>query len=393
MFKYLFDLLLSKLDIDGVIIDYWSEETKAYGTGSPTCKITFTTPASLRKLFLNFTLGFSEGYASGQILIEGSIERMWQIVLKNEQHFHTITFLEQLYPNNFNRKEYQKKMVQQHYDLGNDFFKLWLDENMVYSCAYYKNPSDSLEQAQLNKIDHLLRKLYLQPKQQLLDIGCGWGSLALRAAQLYDVQVLGITLSDEQYHYAREQAKALGLESKVRFELRNIQDMASYKGQFDRIVSVGMLVHVGKYNMPAFLKTIQQLVKPNGLVALHTITQKKEERMNSFIDEYIFPGAYIPSIRELIWEFPEYGFRLHDYENLGLHYAKTLREWLHRFETHSEEISQHYSEFFMRMWTLYLGCSAGSFASGALDLSQFVFSPINNFSPVSYPMTREFIYT
>jgi cyclopropane-fatty-acyl-phospholipid synthase len=244
---------------------------------------------------------------------------------------------------------------------------------MSYSCAYFKSPEDSLEQAQLQKIDHTLKKLQLQPGETLLDIGSGWGWLMIRAVQQYGVKATGITLSEEQ----------------VKVEIMDYRDLAKSGRKFDKIVSVGMFEHAGRDNFPSYMNSVQSLLNEQGIMLLHTITRPLEEPVHPWITTNIFPGGYIPSLREIIHLLPEYDFHAMDIESLRMHYAMTLDQWSLRYSNHIDKVRELYGERFVRMWDLYLKTSASSFRVGGLGLHQILFSKgINN----SLNMTRDYIY-
>jgi cyclopropane-fatty-acyl-phospholipid synthase len=260
---------------------------------------------------------------------------------------------------------------------------------MLYTCAYFKNPQMSLEDAQKAKIEHILKKLQLKRGDTLLDIGSGWGNLLFSAVKKYGVEGVGITLSQEQLKYCRQQSKKMGLSKKLQFKLMNYQDLDPNKYQFDRIVSVGMFEHVGKENMWTYMKCVHDLLREDGLSVLHTITKQDELPAPRWLDKYIFPGGYIPSIRSIIDLLPDYDFRLLDVENLRINYSLTLDEWLKRFDKNKEIISQMYDDKFVRMWRLWLASSSVSFKYGENDLMQIIFSKgVNNHLPIN----REYLY-
>jgi cyclopropane-fatty-acyl-phospholipid synthase len=387
--KYAFDALLSKISHGAVKVKYWDGTTTSYGKGKPYFTMSVTSPRAIRAIFKDMSKGFGESYMDKLIEIEGPLTNVGRIVSENTQVFDKLTFTKlarRLTSNTFGT---QKQHIQHHYDLGNDFYKLWLDKSMTYSCAYFRQPNDSLEQAQSQKIHYILKKMQLQRGMTLLDIGSGWGELLAEAVKLYGVKGHGITLSKEQYEYSVARAKKEGLGESLTFELIGFNELAQKNITFDRIVSVGMYEHVGVKNQKIYFEAVKKMLKMNGISMLHTITIPQETPPDPWIDKYIFPGGYLPSTSEVVkWVFNS-GFDLIDYENLRVHYAKTLDEWLNRYEQHKAEIIKKYGEKFYRMWRLYLASSSAGFRYGDLKLSQYVFT---NHGNNNLPLTREFIY-
>lgn len=273
--------------------------------------------------------------------------------------------------------------MQSHYDLGNDFYSLWLDETLSYSCAYFKEETDSLYEAQVHKVDHILQKLHLKEGMSLLDIGCGWGFLILTAAKNYGVKSTGITLSKEQYLKCQERIKEEGLIDSVTVKLMDYRDLINSDIKFDRIVSVGMLEHVGRDQYDLFLKNVDSVLNTGGLFLLHYISGLRENPGDAWIRKYIFPGGVIPSLREVIQLLPNYNFYTLDVESLRRHYNKTLLCWRQNFYNHLPEIEEKMGKEFSRMWELYLSSCASTFYNGIIDLHQVLMSKgINNDIPM-----------
>jgi cyclopropane-fatty-acyl-phospholipid synthase len=388
--KWLIHRVLTKaIKHDGLHIRFWDDETRSYGPNPAVTLHLKDLPAARAALF-HGTMGVGEAYASSHIEILGPIDNLAKTIASNASSHLWLEFAGRFlhHPNKNNHKT-QKSHIQHHYDLGNSFYRLWLDNSMTYSCAYFRHPSDSLDTAQEQKRAHILRKLDLRPGHRLLDIGSGWGHLLFAAAREYGVQATGITLSREQFNYATAHAKTLGMQDQVHFLLINYQDLAKLPQRFDRIVSVGMFEHVGQGNQSAYFDAIRTLLTPDGLSLLHTISFDREYPCNPWIDRYIFPGGYIPSSREVVNALPDFNLKLLDYENLRMHYAMTLDHWLKRFNEHESEIQAMYDTHFVRMWRLYLAMSAGAFRHGIANLSQFLLAA-PQYTP---PLTREHIYS
>lgn len=284
-----------------------------------------------------------------------------------------------------NRKGQAQQNVAHHYDLGNDFYRLFLDENMLYSCAYFREQGETLEQAQRNKLRLLASKLGLKPGMKVLDIGCGWGDLALYLAALEDVDVLGVTLSGEQQVLASQRAVKAGLAERVHFELKDYRDV---EGSFDRIVSVGMFEHVGVHHYDEFFKKLNALMPDDGLALLHSIGHMSPPGMASpWLRKYIFPGAYSPALSEVFEVVERNSLWVTDLEFLRVHYATTLAHWAARFEANREKVVALYDERFARMWEFYLISAEMMFRTG----SQLVFHMQLSRSRDAAPIVRDYI--
>jgi cyclopropane-fatty-acyl-phospholipid synthase len=257
-----------------------------------------------------------------------------------------------------------RRNVSHHYDLSDELYELFLDEDKQYSCAYFTDPKNSLEKAQLDKKAHIAAKLALEPGQRVLDIGCGWGGMALYLNKVADVDVLGVTLSEHQLKIARERAASAGVADRVKFEL---QDYRLIEEQFDRIVSVGMFEHVGVQHYDEFFAKCRKLLKPDGVMLLHTIGKLGDPSgsPDPFTDKYIFPGYHIPALSEMLTASQKVRLIASDIENLRLHYALTLEHWLDRAAKARKQIIAMYDERFMRMWDYYLAGGIVMFESGA----------------------------
>lgn len=353
------------------------------GEGEPTFTVNLRNMISLADLTRSTSLALGEAYMDGDLEIEGDLYQALTMFMgqmgkfsKDEKALKNLIFFS-------TSKKKQEQEVRSHYDLGNDFYKLWLDETMSYSCGYFLHEDDTLYQAQVNKVDYILKKLYLQEGMTLLDIGCGWGFLLIEAAKKYGVHGTGITLSVEQHKEAQERIAALGLQDLVTIELMDYRDLPKYAKQFDRVVSVGMVEHVGRENYQRFMDCVNQVMKPGGLFLLHFISGLKEHPGDPWIKKYIFPGGVVPSLREMISCAAEDQFHTLDVENLRLHYNRTLRCWLKNYYDHLDEVRQMFDERFVRMWELYLASCAATFYTGVIDLHQILMSKgINNDLPM-----------
>ncbi len=343
------------------------------GDGESQFSVTINNTLSLNKLIQSTSLALGEAYMDGDITIHGDIYKVLKSILMQKDDFSLIDsgYLSTILHSS-SSKSTQCQQVRSHYDLGNDFYKMWLDESMAYSCAYFKSPDDTLHQAQINKIDYILKKLYLKPGQHLLDIGCGWGWLILKAAKTYGVKATGITLSQEQYEECQKRIKAEGLEGQVEVRIMDYRDLPKSHLTFDRIVSVGMLEHVGREHYGLFIDCVNKVLKPGGLSLLHFITSKTETLSDPWIRKYIFPGGEIPSLREIISLMADANFDIIDVENLRRHYAKTLLCWNDNFQKHREEVVTMFDERFARMWELYLLSCAAMFSVGRIDVHQIL---------------------
>jgi cyclopropane-fatty-acyl-phospholipid synthase len=279
-----------------------------------------------------------------------------------------------------------RQNIHHHYDIGNEFYSLWLGETMAYTCAYFPTPVATLDQAQIAKMDHVARKVRLNRGERVVEAGCGWGTLALHMARRYGVKVRAFNISREQIEYARERAKAAGLANEVEYvedDYRNIT------GHYDKFVSVGMLEHVGAENFDELGHVIRGCLKDSGLGLIHTIGRNRAKLMHRWIDRRIFPGAHPPSLKEMMDIFENCNFSVLDVENLRLHYAKTLEWWLRRYEENVDAVREMFDETFVRAWRLYLVGSIAAFMAGKLQLFQVLYSRTG---AKIVPWTRAHVY-
>ncbi|HEB7551827.1 TPA: class I SAM-dependent methyltransferase [Campylobacter coli] len=377
--------ILSKWNYGNFRIVFWDQEEFHVGNQPAKFSLIFKEKIPLLKLFSDTSLVFAKHYMESKLEIEGDYDEIAKVLY----YFSNKRFLKNKEDilSKIAQKE-ESKNIKSHYDIGNDFYRLWLDDTMSYSCAYFKTSSDTLYEAQINKIEHTLKKLDLKPNEKLLDIGCGWGWLSIMAAQKYGVKVVGVTISEEQCKKAQERVRELKLEDRVEIRLQNYQDL-EFEDYFDKVVSVGMFEHVGKENLGLYFMKAKQVLKPGGSMLLHSILAMFEGKTNAWIDKYIFPGGYLPSLREVVSAMSEWDFHLLLAESLRIHYAKTLDIWSENFNQVLPQVRKKYDEEFIRMWDLYLCSCASAFRVGSVDLFQFLITKeINN----NLSLTKEYIY-
>jgi cyclopropane-fatty-acyl-phospholipid synthase len=387
---------LSRLGLP-VAVSLWDGSTIS-PRPDPRIHLTLKSPQAISSL-VRPTLGkIAKAYVEGQVDVEGDVRE-------------TIAIGERLVSDNANTYQRRsalfnwwrhtrpadRRAIQHHYDVGNEFYGLWLDRNRVYSCGYFKTADDSLDVAQEQKLDHICRKLCLKPGERFLDIGCGWGALIIWAARNYGVKALGITLSDEQHAYANERIKELGLQDRCEARLLDYRDLAPEE-QFDKIASVGMFEHVGKKNLPVYFEKIYSLLKPGGLVMNHGITTNSlDDRalgsdIGKFVDEYVFPGGELVHVSRVIREMAIQGLETWDAECLRPHYARTLWEWVARLEAQAVRARELVGERRFRIWRIYMAGSAYAFERGWISIFQLLGGKPLADGSLPYPLTREHVY-
>ena len=390
MDKVFYKTLFKDLFSDTCTVRFWDGEEEIFGEGESRFKVVLNEPIPKADIIADPSLAFGEAYMHKILEVEGSVQKVIESLYHNMG-----SFLRQGHIYNraikklTNNKKRSKENIEHHYDIGNDFYKLWLDDTMTYSCGYFESENDSLTQAQKNKVNHILRKMNLKEGQTLLDIGCGWGELILTAAKKYKVKALGITLSTEQCDAVKKRIQEEGMENLLEVQLIDYREIKDRK--FDRVVSVGMLEHVGKDHLNEYFSYVNQLLNDGGLSLLHSITGIHEGTggTNSWINKYIFPGGYIPSIQELVSHISSESFHLMDVESLRRHYGRTLEHWAGNFEKAVPIIRKSKDEAFIRMWRMYLNSCAASFNSGNIDIHQLVFTKnIND----EIPWCRNYMY-
>jgi cyclopropane-fatty-acyl-phospholipid synthase len=347
------------------------------------------------KLLFYPDLYFGEAYSNGTAIIEnGTLTDFLDMALKNIGRNETNSFSELLnklrgsyrYFTNFNIIKKSKMNAAHHYNISDNFYDLFLDSKKQYSCAYFKNENDSLETAQNNKIDHIIKKLNLKPNQKILDIGSGWGSLAIDIAKKTQCEVTGITLSENQYNYSINKAKELNVENQVQFKLIDYRQLNE---KFDRIVSVGMFEHVGRKFYQTFFNQVNKLLNDTGIALIHTIGSINQSRdPQPWITKYIFPGGYTPSMSEVAGQIEKSRLILSDVEVLRMHYSHTLRKWKERFLYNKSKVLSMFDENFFRMWEFYLTSCEMAFKWGHQVVFQFQLTKDLR----SVPITRDYIY-
>jgi len=418
--------LLGRFD-GSVALRLWNDVTHSFGRCvgqvSPSFTLVLRDPTVLRDLVLKRgPIPLADAYFHGRIDVEGDLYAA--LGLKN--HFQTLELsgreragllldalrlafkpAKKIAPagsvpttrqfTHDHTPESDREAISHHYDVSNDFYKLFLDERMVYSCAYFHTPDDTLEAAQAQKLDHICRKLRLQPGERFLDIGCGWGALVIWAAKHYGVHAHGITLSKEQLAEAQARIEAEGLQDRITVELRDYRALEG-QGVYDKVSSVGMFEHVGLANLAQYNATVHRVLKPNGLFLNHGITHEEDGWQKTvdteFINRYVFPDGELDRVSNIQSRMEAASFEIQDVENLRIHYARTLRHWVSRLEKNHDEATIYVSEATYRVWRLYMAASALEFESGGTGIYQILASrrPDARPYPQPVPLTREDLY-
>ncbi|WP_374525260.1 class I SAM-dependent methyltransferase [Sphingopyxis sp.] len=369
--------------------------------GFPEVSVRFTTRRAMRRVILDPRLGAADAFMDGEMeLTDGDIMALIGLIRMNTPWDRGAKLKDKTWIGrrvegvktrlgSINRRRRSRANVAHHYDIGNDLYRLFLDADMQYSCAYWPREGMTLDEAQAAKKAHIAAKLALKPGQRVLDIGCGWGGMAITLAKLEQVEVLGITLSTEQLDLARQRAEAAGVAGRVRFELIDYRDLAAREaGGFDRIVSVGMFEHVGAPNFDIFFRACANLLKADGVMLLHTIGRfGKPGATDAFTRKYIFPGGYIPALSETLAASEKSRLIVTDVETLRLHYALTLRQWYANTLAREDEMAQMMGARFFRMWTFYLAGATAAFESGGMGNYQIQFARSRH----ALPLTRDYM--
>lgn len=397
MWTAILDRMVKSLLAEGTLHLTMPDGTKrSYGSGSPEVGVRIKDPGLPRRIIQNAELGVGEGYMEGGLEIDDDdLHGFLELVMRNmgagRSHW-SIDLAEGLAMLKRRIAQYNpvgkaKANVAHHYDLSGELYDLFLDKDRQYSCAYFENDDDTLDQAQEQKKHHIAKKLLIEPGMRVLDIGCGWGGLGLTLARDYGAEVVGVTLSEEQIKIARERAKAEGLEDKVDFRLMDYRDV---EGEFDRVVSVGMFEHVGVPHYREYFSHVRARLKDDGIALIHTIGRVTPPTASSpWTVKYIFPGGYVPAMSEAMSAIEKERLCTDDVEVWRLHYAKTLRHWFNRFTARKDEAIALYDERFYRMWKFYLASAEMSFRQAGLVVFHFQLSR----DQAAVPLTRDYLYS
>ena len=369
----------------------WTGERVAPRAVRPVSQVRILDRKVLFAMLRDPQVHFGDAYSAGQVQIDGDLVEFMHIVYRalarsNPDRSLTHRLARALRRPRRNTLAGSRDNIHRHYDLGNDFYAAWLGETMAYTCAYYPSAAATLEQAQTAKMDHVCRKLRIGAADSVVEAGCGWGSLALHIAGRYGARVRAFNISAEQIEFARQRARALGLQDRVEFVA---DDYRNISGGYDVFVSVGMLEHVGRENYPQLGRVARRSLSATGRGLVHSIGRNQPAPLHPWIERRIFPGAYAPSLGEMMQIFEPSDLSVLDVENIRLHYALTLRHWLERYEGAIERVRAMFDETFVRMWRMYLAGSIAAFETGTLQLFQVLFTTREN---NAIPLTREFMY-
>ena len=409
-------------------VRYWDGSEDCPGIASDTpFSLCFRSPGALRRMLLPPTeLAIAETFIDGDVDLEGNAEyamHLGDVIGNRVQSFAGFSALlplllslpgardgrerRRVKANRFARSQQRRggsDAIQHHYDVGNDFYRLWLDERMVYTCALFRSPSMSLDQAQLEKLDLICRKLRLEPGLELLDIGCGWGALLMHAASAYGVKATGITLSQAQADLAKQRIAAAGLSSMCSVELRDYRDLGTEQ-RFDRIASIGMMEHVGYERLPGYFEAAYRVLRPGGVFLNHTIVRDGHRppptplnklrsrlwRRDEFLHRYVFPDGRLVPLARVVDCAESAGFELRDVEALREHYAMTLRHWLRRLESHESEAKRLVGEKRYRTWRLYMLAAINGFRVGRTNVVQMLLARCDDSGTSGLPLTRDYM--
>ena len=354
------------------------------GYGEPHFSVIFHHMPDIKDMVTSTSIALGEAYMDGELEIKGNLYEALNSFLGQIDKFSTDHKKLKTLLFSSRGKKNQRAEVSSHYDIGNDFYSMWLDDSLSYSCGYFESEKDTLHDAQYNKVDRILKKLNLREGMSPCDIGCGWGFLLIQAAKKYKVCGTGITLSEEQKKKFEERIKEEKLEDYLDVMLLDYRDLPDTGLKFDRVVSVGMVEHVGRGNYEEFMGCVKSVINKGGLFLLHYISALKEYPGDAWVKKYIFPGGVIPSLREIMHIAGDMRFYTLDVESLRRHYSRTLLCWNENFQKHKDEVREMFDERFVRMWEMYLCACAASFRNGVVDVHQILFSSdVNNEVPMN----------
>ena len=375
--RYLLRRVLDAMGSPRFAVALWDGFKISPKGAAPVATVNIHNRSALNQLLRQGDMGFGDAFSNGGISVEGDLVAMLVAAFTVPEPTGiaaVVKSLQQRKPR-ANTKDGSRENIHHHYDIGNDFYRLWLDKEMQYTCAYFPEDELTIEAAQQAKMDHVCRKLQLRPGDRVAEAGCGWGGLARHMALNYGVKVSSWNVSAEQVQYATDRAKAEGYDDRVTYVL---DDYRNITGEYDAFVSVGMLEHVGLDNYTELGSVVDRCLTQNGRALVHTIGRNRPRLMNAWIEKRIFPGAYPPTLKEMMEIFEPNRFSVLDVENLRLHYAKTLAHWLARYDASDEQVQAEFGEDFARAWRLYLAGSQAAFLAGGLQLFQVVFTRERN---------------
>jgi cyclopropane-fatty-acyl-phospholipid synthase len=376
-------------------VEDWNGKTTRYGSGPQAFVIRLRDRAMCEGLLENPSLRFGEAYIAGAIEIDGDLQALITLLFRLDAGGLPLGTVDKLrvagmrWRHRGSSRRRARAEVAHHYDVGNEFFQLWLGRAMAYSCAYFRSPDDDIDVAQEAKFRHIAAKLRLEKGLRLLDIGCGWGGFARHVARHHDVEVLGVTLSEAQQRFAAEAVATDGLSDRVRIELRDYRDIAAGE-RFDRIVSLGMFEHVGRDGIRDYFRHTARLLAEGGVGVLQSIGRMAPAATDAWIGTHVFPGVYFPALAEIVEGMGGHGLHVADVEALRVHYALTLERWREALERNLPAVQRMQGDAFARTWRLYLAGSAAAFRVGSLNLWQI---QLTRGTPDHLPLTREYLYT
>jgi cyclopropane-fatty-acyl-phospholipid synthase len=375
--RYLLRRVLDAMGSPRFAVALWDGFKISPKDATPVATVNVHSRSALNQLLRQGDTGFGDAFSNGGISVEGDLVAMLVAAFTVPEPTGIAAVMKSLQQRKprANTKDGSRENIHHHYDIGNDFYRLWLDKEMQYTCAYFPEDELTIEAAQQAKMDHICRKLQLRPGDRVAEAGCGWGGLARHMALNYGATVSSWNVSAEQVQYATDRAKAEGYDDRVTYVL---DDYRNITGEYDAFVSVGMLEHVGLDNYTELGGVVDRCLTQNGRALVHTIGRNRPRLMNAWIEKRIVPGAYPPTIKEMMEIFEPNRFSVLDVENLRLHYAKTLAHWLARYDASDEQVQAEFGEDFARAWRLYLAGSQAAFLAGGLQLFQVVFTRERN---------------